>query len=181
MKGLAVSRCSSLRSLSDIPALAAPANSVVPESSTDTAASAAAANTTAPAKDAKDAKKAGKVAKKGPAPKKVLTKKWTIDCSEPVNDDIFDINAFEKFLKEKIKVAGKAGALGDNISVAKDANSITVTAKIAFSKRYLKYLTKKFLKQQQLRDYIRVIARQKDRYFLKYFNFAADDDEAADS
>src|ERR1700684_1972507 len=43
MNGLAVSRCSSLSAVSDIPAFAAPANSVVPESSTDTAASAAAA------------------------------------------------------------------------------------------------------------------------------------------
>jgi large subunit ribosomal protein L22e len=45
------------------------------------------------------------------------------------------------------------------------------------------YLTKKFLKQQQLRDYIRVIARAKGGYFLRYFNFAADDNdnEAADS
>ena len=115
--------------------------------------------------------------------KKVLTKKWTIDCSEPVGDDIFDIAAFEKFLKEKIKVGGKPGALGEAVTVTREPTVISVTAKIAFSKRYLKYLTKKFLKQQQLRDYIRVIARAKGGYFLRYFNFAQDDDEkeAADS
>lgn len=33
------------------------------------------------------------------------------------------------------------------------------------------YLTKKFLKKQLLRDYIRVIARTKSGYFLRYFNF----------
>ena len=33
------------------------------------------------------------------------------------------------------------------------------------------YLTKKFLKKQLLRDYIRVIARSKNGYFLRYFNF----------
>jgi large subunit ribosomal protein L22e len=45
----------------------------------------------------------------------------------------------------------------------------------------VQYLTKKFLKQQQLRDYIRVIARSKGGYFLKYFNFANDEEgEEAD-
>lgn len=32
---------------------------------------------------------------------------------------------------------------------------ITVTSNIPFSKRYLKYLTKKFLKKNSLRDWIR--------------------------
>ena len=38
------------------------------------------------------------------------------------------------------------------------------------------YLTKKFLKKQHLRDYIRVIARQKG-YYLRYFNFHNDEEE----
>ena len=41
--------------------------------------------------------------------KKSLT--FTVDCSKPVDDKIMDIAAFEKFLSEKIKVGGKAGAL----------------------------------------------------------------------
>lgn len=48
--------------------------------------------------------------------------------------------------------------------------SITVTSSIPFSKRYLKYLTKKFLKKNQLRDYLRVIATAKDVYQLKFYN-----------
>lgn len=38
------------------------------------------------------------------------------------------------------------------------------------------YLTKKFLKKQLLRDYIRVIARGKNGYFLRYFNFHAEEE-----
>ena len=34
---------------------------------------------------------------------------------------------------------------------------ITVTSSIPLSKRYLKYLTKKFLKKNQLRDWIRCV------------------------
>jgi large subunit ribosomal protein L22e len=46
----------------------------------------------------------------------------------------------------------------------------------------LQYLTKKFLKKQVLRDYIRVIARTKTGYFLRYFNFNnAEEGAEADS
>jgi large subunit ribosomal protein L22e len=38
------------------------------------------------------------------------------------------------------------------------------------SKRYLKYLTKKFLKKSSLRDFIRVVADSKNSYDLRYFN-----------
>ncbi len=41
-------------------------------------------------------------------------------------------------MKEKIKVGGKPGALGESVSVVREPTLISVTAKIAFSKRYLK-------------------------------------------
>ena len=46
--------------------------------------------------------------------------------------------------------------------------------------RYLKYLTKKYLKKQNLRDWLRVVARAKDTYELHYFqiNNESDDEEA---
>ena len=45
-----------------------------------------------------------------------------------------------------------------------------MTASIPISKRYLKYLTKKFLKKNQLRDWIRVVASSKDSYQLRFYN-----------
>ena len=45
-----------------------------------------------------------------------------------------------------------------------------MTASIPISKRYLKYLTKKFLKKNQLRDWIRVVAASKDSYQLRFYN-----------
>jgi len=140
------------------------------------AASAPVAETKKAAPEAKDTKKKKAAAGKG---KKVQTKKLSIDCSEPVDDDIFDIASYEKFLHDRIKIGGKTGVLGENITVAREGNVINVTAKVEFSKRYLKYLTKKFLKKQLLRDYIRVIARTKTSYHLRYFNFNQDGEEGA--
>lgn len=84
---------------------------------------------------------------------------------------------FEKYLHERIKVEGKAGALGNSVKVQRDGNKITISTNIPFSKRYLKYLTKKFLKKNSLRDWIRVVASSKDNYELKFYNIAGAGDE----
>jgi len=63
---------------------------------------------------------------------------------------ILDVGNFEKYLKERIKVQGKPGNLGDAVTVGKDKSKIVVTADMAFSKRYLKYLAKKYLKKHQV-------------------------------
>ena len=54
---------------------------------------------------------------------------------------------------------------------------LTVTSTIAFSKSYLKYLAKRFLKKQQLRDWLHVVSINKESYELKYFNIAQDNAE----
>ncbi|MQM00373.1 hypothetical protein Taro_033101 [Colocasia esculenta] len=108
---------------------------------------------------------------------------FTIDCSKPVEDKIMDIASLEKFLQERIKVAGgKPGALGEVVSVSREKNKITVTSEGPFSKRYLKYLTKKYLKKHNVRDWLRVIASNKDRsiYELRYFNIAENEGEEED-
>lgn len=114
-------------------------------------------------------RKASVAPKKG---KKALT--FVIDCSKPVEDSIMEIALFEKFLVDKIKVDGKTGVLGDNVKVSREKSKITVTSEVPMSKRYLKYLTKKFLKKYNVRDWLRVIASNKDRsvYELRYFNIA---------
>ncbi|KAJ1383450.1 Ribosomal protein L22e [Sesbania bispinosa] len=107
---------------------------------------------------------------------------FTIDCAKPVEDKIMDIASLEKFLQERIKVGGKAGALGDTVSVTREKTKIIVTSDSNFSKRYLKYLTKKYLKKHNVRDWLRVIASNKDRniYELRYFNIAENEGEEED-
>ncbi|OCK78799.1 ribosomal protein L22e [Lepidopterella palustris CBS 459.81] len=105
-----------------------------------------------------------------------ITKKFIINASQPANDKIFDISAFEKFLHERIKVEGRTGNLGDVIQISQQGDGkIEVIAHQEFSGRYLKYLTKKFLKKQQLRDWLRVVATAKGVYELRFFNVANDE------
>merc|ERR1712156_520999 len=105
--------------------------------------------------------------KKGAKGKKAVNK-YTIDCSLPIEDNVIVLNDFTDFLTQKIKVGGKTGNLGSAVTISKDKNSVVVEAKIDFSKRYLKYLTKKYLKKRQMREYLRVVANNKNTYQLRY-------------
>merc|ERR1711988_1479203 len=116
-------------------------------------------------------------AKKTKMPKRKQTLKFTIDCTQPVDDGIMDAASFEKFLLDRIKVNGKVGNLGDLISVTRDKAKVLVNADTALSKRYLKYLSKKYLKKQQLRDWLHVIASSKSAYELRYYNIHEQDAE----
>ena len=64
-------------------------------------------------------------------------------------------------------------SFGDNAD-CREKNRLSVTAVQPFSKRYLKYLTKKYLKKKDLRDWLRVIASKKNQYQLKYFQIQDD-------
>merc|ERR1711871_1694277 len=96
--------------------------------------------------------------------------KFAIDYSVPLEDGLFEGKVFENFLLEKIKVDGKTGQLGDKVQLAREKSKIFVTAELPFSKRYLKYL-----KKQQLRDYVHVVASSKGMYELRYFNIPDND------
>ncbi|KZT74761.1 ribosomal protein L22e [Daedalea quercina L-15889] len=104
--------------------------------------------------------------------------KFIIDYSKPAGDHVFDGAAFEKYMHDRIKVDGKTGQLGDSVKISRDGDiKLTVTSNIPLSKRYLKYLTKKFLKKNSLRDWIRVVASGKDSYQLRFYNIQGADEE----
>jgi len=114
---------------------------------------------------------------KGGGKKNKLSLKFTIDCTHPVEDGIMNSQDFEKYLSERIKVGGKTNNFGKEVALIREKNKIAVTSTTAFSKRYLKYLTKKYLKKNNLRDWLRVVANAKDSYELRYFQINNDDDE----
>ena len=109
------------------------------------------------------------------------SQQFIINATQPVNDRIFDASAFTTFLQQRIKVDGLTGNLGERINVTNLGDGrIEVVAHQEFSGRYLKYLTKKFLKKQQLRDWLRVVSTSRGVYELKFFNVVndeADEDE----
>ena len=122
-------------------------------------------------------KGAVKKVKGGTEKAKKTTLKFTLDCQQPADDNIIETKDFEQFLLKRIKVDGKAGNLGDKISINREKAKIHVTAESPFSKRYLKYLGKKYLKAQQLRDFLRIVAPNKTSYQMRYFNINDEKDE----
>jgi len=108
---------------------------------------------------------------------KKIQLKYTVDCQAPVDDNVLDPEGLERFFKDRIKVDGKVGNLGERVAISREKNKIVIVAEAPFSKRYLKYLTKKYLKKQQLRDFLRVIAPNKTSYELRYFSINNDDEE----
>merc|ERR1719272_114021 len=116
-------------------------------------------------------------AKKGQQTAKKVSAKFTVDCKLPCDDNIMDVAHLEKFFQDRIKVDGKLGNLGDRVKIQREKAKVTVTAEMPFSKRYLKYLTKKYLKNQNLRDFLHVIAPNKTSYELRYFNINNDNED----
>lgn len=86
---------------------------------------------------------------KGGKKKQVL--KFTLDCTPPAEDRIVTAANAEQFLCERIKVKGKAGGLREGV-VTIERSKITGTSEVPFTKRYIKYLTKKDLKKNNLCD-----------------------------
>ncbi|XP_040197436.1 60S ribosomal protein L22-like 1 [Rana temporaria] len=118
--------------------------------------------------------------KRTPTVKKSKRPTWrfTLDLTHPVEDGIFDSANFEQFLKQRVKVNGKTGNLGNVVHIERQKNKINVVSEKQFSKRYLKYLTKKYLKKNSLRDWLRVVASNKETYELRYFQISQDDEES---
>lgn len=115
------------------------------------------------------------ILKKGQKQQKKINLKFQINCKLPIEDNVIVLNDFESFLRQRIKVDNKAGNLGNAISVSKDSQNIIVQSNIPLSKRYLKYLTKKYLKKQDLKEFLRIVATNKNTYELRYFNIQSDE------
>ncbi|CAD7690328.1 unnamed protein product [Nyctereutes procyonoides] len=86
------------------------------------------------------------------APKQVL--KFTLDCIHPVEDGIMD----------RIKMNGKAGNLGGGVvTIERSKSKITVTSE-----------------ENNLRDWLHVVANSKESYELRYFQIIQDEEEEED-
>ena len=117
-----------------------------------------------------------KVGARGFVRTKPLTKGkkiFKIDCSIPIGDEIFDtelVSNFEEYIQKKTKLHGVKGKLGDKVKIGFHDKVLTIATSMKYRKRYFKYLTKKFLKKKNLREYLRILATGKQSYTLRYFN-----------
>ena len=84
----------------------------------------------------------------------------------------------ERF-KIKIGKTMRAAKTTDVVRFFKKDNALHVHSDAFFTKRYVKYLTKKYLKKQELKDYLRVISvgnkPHKRAYELRYYNIAGEE------
>ena len=69
---------------------------------------------------------------------------------------------------------GKSEKLGNVIDTKSFKNKIVVISK----KWYLKYLTKNYLKKNNLLDWLHVVASDKETYELPYFQISQDEGES---
>ena len=105
-------------------------------------------------------------------------KKYYVDLNSAVTNNLVSLEAAIKYLESNIKVNGVKKKLADSVLVnsandkEKKKNTILVQAdtKMKFSKRYIKYLVKKFLKRENIASYLRVISQGSSTYMVKLFN-----------
>ena len=111
-----------------------------------------------------------------PKEKKQKTYKiYTVDFSATVEAKLLSLEAVKKYLETNIKVNGLKQNLGESIKVNladkqnknKNSISISVDTNLKFSKRYIRYLTKKFLKREGIVRYLVVSSTGRNSYAVK--------------
>ena len=106
---------------------------------------------------------------------KVTYKVYSVDFNSPCSNNLLTLESAEKYLKTNFKVNGLKGKLGETIKVAttdkkdnrKNTVVISVDNKVQFSKRYIKYLVKKFLRREGIVRYLTVSSTSPNAYTVK--------------
>ena len=112
---------------------------------------------------------------KAPEVKQKIYKKYTIDFSGPVENNLLTLESALKYLQSNMKLNGLKGKLGDSIKIsstektdkAKNTLVISVDNSLEFSKKYLKYLVKKFLKREGIGKFLTVSSTSLNAYTVK--------------
>ena len=107
--------------------------------------------------------------------KQKIYKKYTIDFSGPVDNNLLTLESALKYLQSNMKLNGLKGKLGDSIKIsstektdkAKNTLVISVDNSLEFSKKYLKYLVKKFLKREGIGKFLTVSSTSLNAYTVK--------------
>lgn len=102
-------------------------------------------------------------------------KKYTVDLNSPVSSKLLSLEAASKYLQSNIKVGGLKNKLGDSVKVTqsdkkdklKNSIFLSVDTTLKFSKRYIRYLMKKFLKREGIGRYLTIISTGPNVYTVK--------------
>ena len=97
-------------------------------------------------------------------------KKYTIDFSAPISNKLLTIESVSKYFELNMKLNGLKGKLGDSIKInISDKNNILIQVEstLEFSKKYIKYLTKKYLKKEGIEKFMTINANSPGGYIVK--------------
>ena len=108
-------------------------------------------------------------------PKQVSYRKFTVDLTSPLENKLLTLESVQKYLQINMKLNGLKGKLGKTILIntdektgkSKNTISISVDSSIKFSKRYIRYLIKKFLKKEGIAKYLTLSATSPGAYAVK--------------
>merc|ERR1712206_48366 len=97
-----------------------------------------------------------------------VTKTFTVDCATPTENGVFDPESYVKYLVEHIKIEGHVGQLNEQITVSTEGTKVVVVSSTKFSGKYLK--------KNQIRDWIRFISVKKNEYKLQFYSTSVDEE-----
>ena len=105
--------------------------------------------------------------------KEKVYKKFYVYFSEPLDNKLLSIESAMKYLNSNMKIDGLKGNLKDFIKISVDDKRnkkcllIQVDNQMQFSKKYIKYLVKKFLKREGIVKYLTVLSNSPNSYEVK--------------
>merc|ERR1711972_265830 len=104
--------------------------------------------------------------------------KYTIDLAQAMEDEdqVIDPKHYVNYLKTHLKPGGKK-LVDEAVTIESVQKKVNVVTTVQFGKRYLKYLTKKYLKAQDIISYLRVISDSKLGYKIKFIDIAQGGDQ----
>ena len=109
------------------------------------------------------------------AAKQPTYKKYTVDFNNPIENKLLTLESVQKYLQSNMKINGLKGKLGSSILINMDEKReknkntlvISVESTVKFSKRYIRYLVKKFLKREGISQYLTLSATSPNAYTVK--------------
>ena len=106
--------------------------------------------------------------------KQLSYKKFTVDFTSPLENKLLTLESVLHYLQTNMKLNGLKGKLGKTIMISmddlkknKNVIVISVDSSIKFSKRYIRYLVKKFLKKEGVAKYLTLSATSPSAYIVK--------------
>ena len=114
-------------------------------------------------------------------PKLTKDQKFYIDLTIPKDGDLIIVQQFIDFLAANIKINGEKGRAEQDFFLVDKRGKVEVTVNRRIPKRYLKYLTKQYLKKNGILEYFRILASSKNTYTVRYHRNRVEMDEAEEN